>query len=403
MAQILNMPKLGMDMEEGTILRWLKKEGDSVKEGEVVAEIETDKASMELESPASGILLKIYHQESETVPVNTPVAAIGSLGENLPDQEPSDAQKKPDPSQPEPTSPAPEERAPAAAAASSVPGPRKIRISPRARKLAEQLHLDVSALTGTGPSGRIVERDVRAYIDTRAAAPTRPRNETVIPFTGIRKLIADRMHKSLSEMAQANHRMCADMSNMTALRKQLNQAPQFADHKISFLDLIISACSHALVDCPFANASLAADGIHQKNYVNIGVAVETNRGLIVPVLHDTDLMTLPQISGANRALIEKARAGSLKPDEMSGGSFTISNLGMFGIDSFTAIINPPESCILAIGRIADQVVAKNGMPVVLPMMTLSLTYDHRILDGAPAARLLQRIQFYIENPALLLL
>ena len=403
MAQSLNMPKLGMDMEEGTILRWLKKEGDAVQEGEVVAEIETDKASMELEAPASGTLLKIYHQESETVPVNTLIAAIGAPGEELPEQAPAAASRENAASCAVDT-PVELEREPQSSIADGIkPEQRRVRISPRARKLAEYLHLDVTTITGTGPSGRIVERDVRNRANTAVSAPKRVRSETILPLTGIRRIIAERMHKSLSEMAQANHRMWADMSNMTALRKQLNQASQFAEQKISFLDLMIAACSRALTDCPFANVSLESDGIHQKNYVNIGVAVETDRGLVVPVIHDADQMTVAQISGANREMIEKARAGSLKPDDMSGGTFTISNLGMFGVDSFTAIVNPPESCILAVGRIADQVVARNGTPVVLPMMNLSLTYDHRILDGAPAARLLQRIQFYMENPALLLL
>ena len=216
-------------------------------------------------------------------------------------------------------------------------------------------------------------------------------------------MIAARMHQSLNEMAQANHRMDVDMTNMKLLRGQINRSDGFSNAPISLLDLISLSCVRALVDCPFANISLMEDGIHYKEYVNIGIAVDTERGLVVPVIHDADLLTLQDFHAKSVQLIEKARHGALKPDEMNGGTFTVSNLGMFGIDSFTAIINPPESCILAVGRISDRPVVVEGNVEVRPIMTMSLTYDHRILDGAPAARLLQRIQFYMENPALLLL
>lgn len=402
MASILNMPKLGMDMEEGTILRWLKKEGDSVRKGDVIAEIETDKASMELEAPADGIVLHLYHKEEESVPVNQPIAAIGQPGTQIPQviDKPLEAPPRKKPKTVEP--PSVLQQVPA-----WTPTEKKHKASPRARRLAQQQGVDLQQIQGTGPSGRIVEKDIRDFLACGAASakPSSPRirNETILPMSRIRNVISTRMHRSLSEMAQANHRMDVNMTNMIALRKQLNSAEQFANTKISFLDLLVLACSKALIDCPFANVSLEADGIHQKNYTNIGVAVDTPRGLVVPVIHDVDVMNISQISQANQALIEKARAGTLTPDEMSGGTFTITNLGMFGVDSFTAIINPPEACILAIGRIAEKVVAENGSPVIRSMMNLSLTYDHRILDGAPAARLLQRIQYYIENPALLLL
>lgn len=402
-AALFTMPKFGMDMEEGTIVRWLKAENSHVNKGEALIEVETDKSTVEVESPCDGIVLKLYYPEGAAMSVGTPIAAIGAAGDDVPPiavagEEPEEHKAG------ERLPAAPETGAPAA---SAEPVKRKkIRITPRAKRLAEKNNLDISQITATGPSGRIVEKDVREFLKAPAPRKTpgkRKREETVIPVTGIRKVISKRMHQSLSEMAQANHRMDADMTNMIALRGQLNKSERFAEAKISFVDLLIMACTRALMDCPFANVSLCDDGIHQKSYVNMGVAVDTPKGLVVPVLHGTDEMDLAAVSKENRALIEKAREGRLAPDEMSGGTFTISNLGMFGIDSFTAIVNPPEACILAVGRIAERAVAVNGALAVRPMIHLSLTYDHRILDGAPAARLLQRIQYYIENPALLLL
>lgn len=407
MAEILNMPKYGMDMEEGIVLRWLKKPGDSVQEGEVIAEIESDKASMDFESPVNGVVLRLYCQEEESVPVNHPIIAIGQPGESLPDY----------PAEPDIPAPVQEQvqsqpTIPAKASLVSVEAPvppsesKQPHISPRARRLAEKHGIDPRYILGSGTSGRIVERDIREYLRQNGENPHKgrvPQKESILPMAGIRKVIAGRMHKSLSEMAQANHRMDVDMTNMTALRKQLNDSKAFSSGKVSFVDLLILACSRALLDCPYANVSLEPDGIHQKPQINIGVAVDTPKGLVVPVVKNVEQMDLQRISTENQLLIQKARDGNLHPDEMSGGTFTISNLGMFGIDSFTAIINPPEACILAAGRIAKRVVVVNDAPAVRPVMTLSLTYDHRILDGAPAARLLQRIQYYIENPALLLL
>lgn len=404
---MMTMPKLGMDMEEGTLLHWLKKVGENVKKGEILAEIETDKSTMELEAVADGVLLGVYCEEGDAVPVGQPIAFIGAAGSRAPALGTAVST----------AAPTPAVTAPAASSAVSVPsapvaapvmaGGKKLRVSPRARRLAQKNNVDLSLVTPTDPAGRIVEKDVRTFLQSgvpQTAHRVRVRRvETVKPLTGIRKVIASRMHQSLSEMAQANHRMDADMTNMAALRRQLNASPEFESSKMSYLDLITLACTRALMDCPFANVSLMADGIHYKDYVNIGIAVDTERGLVVPVIHDADQMNLRKLCAQNKQMIDKARSGGLKPDDMSGGTFTISNLGMFGVDSFTAIVNPPEACILALGRIADKAVAVDGQIVVRPVMTLSLTYDHRILDGAPAARLLQKIRFYVENPALLLM
>lgn len=407
MAEILNMPKYGMDMEEGIVLRWLKKPGDPVQEGEVIAEIESDKASMDFESPVNGVVLRLYCREEESVPVNHPIIAIGQPGESLPECPGEPEAPAPVPEQVQGQAAVPDQAPPVPVKEPALPSEsNQFRISPRARRLAEKYGVDPRHVPGSGTSGRIVERDIREYMRQNGENPPTarvPRKESVLPMAGIRKVIAGRMHKSLSEMAQANHRMDVDMTNMTALRKQLNDGKAFPSGKVSFVDLLILACSRALLDCPYANASLEPDGIHQKAQVNIGVAVDTPKGLVVPVVKHVEQMDLQRISAENQSLIKKARDGNLRPDEMTGGTFTITNLGMFGIDSFTAIINPPEACILATGRIAQRVVVVDDAPAVRPVMTLSLTYDHRILDGAPAARLLQRIQYYIENPALLLL
>lgn len=404
---LLVMPKLGMDMAEGTLLRWIKAVGERVSKGTVVAEIETDKSAMELESSVEGILLKTFCGEGNCVPVGQPIAFIGEESASIPVFPEASASPAKKEIAPAVTVPAPAAVDVKPTPAPVQPGGKKIRVSPRAKKLAEKNNIDLSMVVPSGPGGRIVEKDVRAAMQAGAcskpAKVRKARGETVKPLTGIRKVISSRMHQSLSEMAQANHRMDADMTNMTALRKQLNSSPVFAENKVSYLDLITLACARALTDRPEANVSLLPDGIHFKEFVNIGIAVDTERGLVVPVIHDVDQMTLQELCSEGKRVITKAKGGALAPDDMRGGTFTISNLGMFGVDSFTAIVNPPEACILALGRIADRAVVVDGALAVRSTMTLSLTYDHRILDGAPAARLLQRIQYYIENPALLLL
>lgn len=401
MAEFFNMPKLGMDMEEGTVVRWLKKEGDAVAKGEPFVEIETDKSSVEAEASLSGFVLRLYYAEGDTIPINKPIASIGAKDENAPEL--TAAAPAAPAAPPASAPPAPAQRAPFDVLQGAAGA--KVRISPRARKLAKLHDVDVARLSPSSPSGRIMERDVRQFIESGAApvqkAPARTRFDQIIPLTGIRKITAARMHQSLSEMAQANHRMDADMTAMSALRAQLNADPRFGGVKFSFVDLMVLACAKALLSCPNANASLQPDGLHLKNCVNVGVAVATDRGLVVPVIRDADLMTLWEISEKSRLLIDKARTGSLSPDEMTGGTFTLTNLGMYGIDSFTAIVNPPETCILAIGRIAERVIAENGHIAIRPMMNLSLSYDHRVLDGAPAAEFLRQIKRNVENPAMM--
>ena len=402
------MPKLGMDMEEGIVASWLKAEGDTIEKGEALAEIETDKSVVTSESTLSGVVLKIYYPEGEAVPCGTPIAAIGPAGTVAPET-------------PVLTT-APAETAPVAAApvetvavartapttggvAARTPGGR-IKASPRARRLANEKGVDLSALVGTGLDDRIIEQDVLTYLETAKSAPAaavRVAEETVVPLTGVRKVTARRMRQSLSGSAQTNHRVDVDVSNLMAFRKQVNAKLEKEGVKVSIVDILAMCCAKSLMEHPMANSALMEDGLHMHNYANIGIACDTPKGLLVPVVKDVDILTLPGIAKASKAVINKARNGELKPEDMSGGTFTISNLGMYEIDSFTAVLNPPETCILAVGRIADRVVAENGQMVIRPMMNLCLTYDHQVLDGAPAAAFLQTIKHYIENPVWLVI
>ena len=395
--RIFRMPKLGMDMEEGVIGAWRKAEGDTVQKGEILAEIETDKSVVEVEATVDGTILKLYYGEGEALECGTPIAFIGNPGDPIPDP---DAVAAPTEAAPAPVEVAPVEAAPVAAPA--VQSGDRVIASPRARRAAGQQGVDLSMVTGTGENGRIVEQDVLDFAANAGMVRSRTPKDEVVPLTGIRKVIAGRMVDSLREMAQTNTRMDVDMTNLIAFRKQLND--RFADRgiKVSYVDLLVAVCARALIEHPDANVSLEADGIHYKNYANIGIAVDSQKGLVVPVVKDADSLSIPAIAQRSKELIGKARDGALRAEDMKGGTFTISNLGMFEVDSFTAIVNPPETCILAVGRIADRAVVVDGQIVVRPMMNLCLSYDHRVIDGAPSARFLQCVKHYIENPVWLL-
>ncbi|MBR4864969.1 MAG: 2-oxo acid dehydrogenase subunit E2 [Oscillospiraceae bacterium] len=402
------MPKLGMDMEEGIVATWLKAEGDTVEKGEALAEIETDKSVVTAESNLSGVVLKIYYLEGEAVPCGEPIAAIGPAGTVAPEKPVMAAQPTEAPATPAaPAAPVQVARTEAktGGVAARTPGGR-IKASPRARRLAAEKGVELSNLQGTGMDDRIIEQDVLTYLETAANAPAaavRVPEETIVPLTGVRKVTARRMRQSLQNAAQTNHRVDVDVTNLMAFRKQVNARLEKDGIKVSIVDILAMSCAKALMENPMANAYLMDDGLHMHNYANIGIACDTPKGLMVPVIKDVDILSLPQLSKASKAIINKARNGELKPDDMSGGTFTISNLGMYEIDSFTAVLNPPETCILAVGRIADRVVAENGQMVIRPMMNLCLTYDHQVLDGAPAAQFLQTIKHYIENPVWLML
>jgi pyruvate dehydrogenase E2 component (dihydrolipoamide acetyltransferase) len=270
-------------------------------------------------------------------------------------------------------------------------------ITPLAKKVAELGGVDVAGVAGTGAHGKIVRDDIVGAAARRA--PAAERGTTLIPMKGMRKVIAERMVESLHTAAQTTHRISVDMTEAGKVR----DAYKKADKKLSYNDIVSYATVRALKDFPMMNAELTDDGIVVKDFVNLGIAVAVENGLIVPVVKDADLMGLEEISAATRVLADKAKAGTLGPDEYKGGTFTISNLGMFGLDSFVAIINRPESGIIAVGRIAKTpVVDDNDEIVVRPIMELTLTYDHRVVDGAPAAQFLARVKAYLEQPYLLL-
>ncbi len=441
MAQIIIMPKQGLQMTEGTITEWLIEEGASVREGEALFEMETDKLTITMDATAGGTLLKILRGSGSVVPITEPIAIVGEPGEDISGILSTITVS-------ETASPAESTAgAPAVESASSVQTPAVASASrfatPRAKMTAEQRGIDYQAVAGTGPEGLVIERDILAYIpgakpsasplaqrvaalnqvdlsqvagsgfhdkimsgDVLAAMAARvavriqgaPRSEKLLPLSGMRKVVASRMKESLLEMAQANHRITVDMTEAVKLRDQLKNA----DIKVSYNDIVLRCVAKALTEFPMMNASWTEQGIVLKDYVNLGMAVAVGDGLIVPVIKDADLMTLPELSGCSGELAAKAKGNTLQPDEYTGGTFTVSNLGMFDIDGFTAIINPPEAGILAVGKLAKQPVVMNDAIAIRSMMQLSLTYDHRIIDGAPAAQFLKRVKTLLENPGLLI-
>jgi len=430
------MPKQGLQMTEGTIIKWLVKEGGACQAGQPLFEMETDKLAITIDAAESGTLLKIVRQEGETVPITETIAVIGSPGEDI------SALLAPEASEPEAIAAAATAAAlpevTQAGLAGRAPG-EKIFITPRARMLADTEQIDYAQVPASGPDGLIIERDIAAHLaevakatplarkiasnagldlkaipgsgergkitrdDVVKAASERTaalagRQGKILPFSGMRRVIAERMRQSLTVNAQTTHRVAVDMSEAMRLRETFKAV----EKSISYNDIIAFAVCRALIEYPAINAELTDAGILVKDFVNLGIAVAVDNGLIVPVIKDADRMSLAQLSEASKVLTLQAREGKLQPDDYKGGSFTISNLGMFGLDEFTAIINPPESGILAVGKIAKQAVVIGDELAIRPMMNLVLSYDHRLVDGAPAAKFLVRIKQLLENPCLML-
>lgn len=387
MAQRIIMPKQGLQMTEGVITEWLKREGDIVQEGEPLFEMETDKLSITIDASASGTLLKILFEEGEIIPVAETIAVVGEPGEDitalLSGTEEAPAE------QPQ------EEAAPVAAPVKTDSVSSRILATPRARMRAEERNIPVSSLTGSGPDGLIIERDVLNY---RPAAVAAEPEETVIPFTGMRKVIAANMMKSMTTMAQANHRMKVDMTESVRFREKLKSE----GIKVSYTDILVKAVAQTLVQFPMMNAVVDGEKIICKGSVNLGVAVAVESGLIVPNIKNAQTLRVTQIHEQLAALAEKARTSGLTRDEYTGGTFTITNLGMYEVDEFTPIINPPEVGILGVGAIVDTPWVVNGQMEIRPILTLSLTYDHRVIDGAPAAQFLQQVKKLLQNPYLML-
>ncbi len=451
----VEMPKMGDTMEEGKILRWIKHEGDAVKKGESLAEVETDKVNIEIEAFASGILRKILVSEGESAPIGAGIALIGAADEPLPGGMTHTATNGAASSPPPPTSksdgaaPAvstpPASQTASTATASTLTGTAdtgggRTFISPLARRFANEQGLDYTAIRGTGPNGRIIKLDVEAALAQAAAraaqippsvlsTPSMPFAEPVnavapeapavtmpvapveagevveIPLTAMRRTIARRLSQSMQTAPHFYVTGVIDTGKLAELRAQINAyaATDPSPVKISFNDLIIKAVAKALTRMPQVNVSFAEDRLIQKKRVHVGMAVALEQGLIVPVIHNVDTLSILDIARESHRLAEAARTGKLRPDDLSGGTFTVSNLGMYDVESFTAVINPPESAILAVGSITPSPVVVDGQVVVRDRMKVTLSSDHRAIDGATAARFLQEVKRLLEEPFGLLL
>ena len=418
-VEIVKMPRLSDTMEEGTVASWLKQEGDKVSEGDILAEIETDKATMEFESFYEGTLLKIGIPEGETAPVDSLLAIIGPEGTDVSNVTGDSAGKKTAPKKEE-KSEAKEEKIEETTSTSSDSSSESGRIfaSPLAKKMAEDKGIDLSKVEGSGENGRIVKKDIESYkpsaapaakeettkkeAETSVAAPYVPAGEESfeeIKNSQMRKTIAKRLGESKFNAPHYYLTIEVDMENAMASRKQINAMP---DVKVSFNDMVIKASAMALRKHPQVNSQWTGDAMKIAKHIHMGVAVAVEEGLVVPVLKFADQMSMTQIGGNVKDLAGKARNKKLQPKEMEGSTFTVSNLGMFGITEFTSIINQPNSAILSVGTIVEKPVVKNGEIVVGHTMKLTLACDHRTVDGATGAAFLQDLKTYIENPVTML-
>ncbi len=408
-VEIINMPRLSDTMEEGTVASWLKQVGDTVEEGDILAEIETDKATMEFESFFNGVLLHIGTAVGETAPVDTLLAIIGPAGTDVA------AILAAPPTAPQPTTPETPAAAPAVEAtptvSTSVATPAvqapaaastgRIMASPLAKRIAKEKGIDLGLVSGTGESGRIVKRDVEQFTPAAAAAqvgvfvPAGQEKQEEIPNSQMRKTIAKRLGASKFSAPHYYLSVEFDMDAAIAFRKQYNSIP---DTKISFNDIVVKAVALSLKEHPQVNSQWFDDKMVLNHHVHVGVAVAVEDGLVVPVLKFANEMNLPQIGSQVRDFAGRARSKKLTPQEMDGSTFTVSNLGMFGIDEFTSIINQPNSAILSVGAIVQKPVVKEGEIVVGNTMKLTLACDHRTVDGATGAQFLQTLKGYIENP-----
>ena len=425
MAEVVYMPKLSDTMTEGVVAAWTKNVGDAVKSGEVLAEIETDKATMEFESFYDGVLLHIGVETGKAAPVNSILAVIGEAGEDISGVLANAAAGAPGATTDPAPAPASEPVAAPVAASPTTPNPapvsapvaapvvannnsERVFASPLAKKLAAERGIAIEAVAGTGENGRIVKRDVDHYVPytpaanapSYTAAPSGTVSFTDEPISQMRKTIARRLAESKFTAPHFYLTLDIDMDAAIATRKSLNSIDGV---KVSFNDMVVKSVAMALRKHPAVNSAWMGDFIRRNEHVNIGVAVAVEDGLLVPVVRFADGKGLTQISAEVREYAQKAKDKKLQPADWEGNTFTISNLGMFGIESFTAIVNPPDACILAIGGIKEVPVVKNGQVVPGNVMKVTLSCDHRVVDGASGAAFLQTFKTYMEQPAAMLL
>jgi len=412
MADVVSMPKLGFDMAEGTLVRWVKLEGETVNKGDILAEIETDKATVEVESSFAGVVHKHLVEQGSVVPVGTPIAIIAAPGEqveDIPTTQP--AREVPAQAQTPQTAPA----APVQPAATPTAPAGPVKASPLARRMATEQGLDIHTLRGSGPGGRIVKRDVEnalktipASVPLKPATPPAQMTSTAIPgdetvtVDRLRAAIGRRMVESKQQVPHFYVTHACRVDELMNLRKKINSTLPEGE-KISVNDFIIKAAGLALRRYPNLNASLNGDVILRHGDVNVGVAVAVPGGLLTVVNRNTDQKPLRVISREVREMVTRARDGKVRPDDIESSTFSISNLGMFDVDSFVAIINPPEAAILAVGSVQEVPVVEDGQIKPGMVLKITLSADHRITDGAEAAQFLQAMAEYLENPLLMLI
>lgn len=424
MAEIVRMPKLSDTMTEGVVASWLKNVGDAVESGEILAEIETDKATMEFESFFDGVILHIGVEQGQTAPVDSLLCILGEEGEDVSAliaagaSAPAPAAEAPAVEAPAPApsptpapvpvaapAPAPVAAAPAPVAPAPAPATNgRLKASPLAKKLAADRGLSLATIPGSGEGGRIVKRDVEHFVPAAAAAPVASapagvESFTEVPVSQMRKTIARRLAESKFTAPHFYLTISIDMGAAMTARKAINAS---GDVKVSFNDMVVKATALALKKHPAVNSSWLEDRIRYNDHVHIGVAVAVEDGLLVPVVRHADTKSLSAIGGEVREFAGKARDKKLQPSDWEGNTFTISNLGMFGIEEFTAIINPPDACILAVGGIQEQPVVKNGAVVPGHVMKVTLSCDHRVVDGATGAAFLNDFKAFLEEPVKML-
>lgn len=410
MAEIVRMPKLSDTMTEGVVAEWHKKVGDFVEAGELLAEIETDKATMEFESFQDGVLLHIGVEKGKSAAVDSILAILGEEGEDVTamlNEAPPAAEVKEE--APKAAAPAPEaQKAAPAPVAAPVAQPvvasnGRTKASPLAKRLAEEKGINLATVAGSGDGGRVVKRDVENFVPAAlgmtSMAVAGQESYTDEPVSQMRKTIARRLSESKFSAPHFYLNVSIDMDNAMAARKQINAS---GDVKVSFNDFVVKAAAAALRKHPKVNSSWLNDVIRYNDHIHVGVAVAVDEGLLVPVVRFTDTKSLTQIGAEVKDFAQKAKDKKLQPSDWEGNTFTISNLGMFGIESFTAIVNPPDACILAVGGISQVPVVKGGAVVPGNVMKVTLSCDHRVIDGATGAAFLQTFKQYMENPVMMI-
>jgi pyruvate dehydrogenase E2 component (dihydrolipoamide acetyltransferase) len=403
----IQMPSLSPTMTEGKLLRWLKKEGDKVSSGDAIAEVETDKSNLEIEAYDDGTLARIVVQEGQMAKVGAPIAFLAGKGAPPAARAAPTAAPAPAPQAAKPT-PAPQAAAPARREAPAPTPGGRLRASPLAKRMARERGVELSSVSGSGPHGRIVKRDIEQALArgpapaiaprAPAAAPGARPEPRAVPISSMRKVIGQRMTEV--KPGVPHFYLSVDVEMDAAMR--IREEAKALETKVSVNDVIIKAAAIALRRYPKMNVALQGDTVLHHETVDVGIAVALEDGLITPIIHDADQKGLAAISSAARDLAERARKRALKPHEYTGGSLTVSNLGMYGIDSFIAVINPPQAAILAVGQVADKVVVRDGQMVVRKMMTVTLSGDHRVIDGAIGAEYLRELKALLEHPMRLL-